>query len=169
MAEPTPAPAKKGGGKKKLVYGIVCLVCMAAGSLAPKMLSADSGEKKADKKPVHEHTTNLVFGDVVVNLAEERMSRYLRVKIVLKVVGPEEEKEGQLLLAKHKPAMKSWLIAHLAGKSLKEVSGTQGVKKLHREILEKFEEMMEPEPGHKGKAHDHLILKDIMFEEYVVQ
>jgi flagellar basal body-associated protein FliL len=168
MADPTPA-TKKGGSKKKIVYALVCLACMAAGSLAPMFIKANPSEKKEEKKVVHEPTTNLLFGEVVVNLAEERMSRYLRVKIVLKVVGPEDEKEGQALLAKYKPAMKSWLIAHLAGKSLKEVSGTAGVKKLHREILEKFEEMLEPEPGQHVKPKERLILKDVMFEEYVVQ
>jgi flagellar basal body-associated protein FliL len=97
---------------------------------------------------------------MVVNLADERAMRYLRVKLAV-LVDADKEKEVSDLLTKKKPAVKSKLISHLAGKTLKDVSGTVGVNRLQREILERFEEVLYPE-GHSP-------LRAILFEEYVVQ
>ena len=50
--------------------------------------------KKAEAKPKKEsdhHTISIPFGDVVVNLAEDRMQQYLQVKVALKV---EDDEEG---------------------------------------------------------------------------
>ena len=102
----------------------------------------------------------MAFGDGVVNLAEERMTRYLRIKIVL-AVDEEQEKVATEHITKHKAAMKNWLIGHLSGKSLKDVTGTSGVKRLQREIMDRFEEMLYPD----GEGH----LRDVLFEEFVVQ
>jgi len=132
---------------------------------------AEGESGKKTKKPVsHGPSCNVPFGDVVVNLADDRMSRYLRLKIILKVEGITDEKIGVEHLATFKPVMKNWLIGHLAGKSLKEISGTMGVKKLQREILEKFEEIMAAEQeGHGSGSKVHMHLKEILFEDYVVQ
>jgi flagellar basal body-associated protein FliL len=82
------------------------------------------------------------------------------VKIVLEFEA-EAEKEATEKVTKQKAAMKSWLIGHLAGKTLKDVAGTQGVNRLQREMLEKFEDMLYP--GGHGP------LRNVLFEEYVVQ
>jgi flagellar FliL protein len=100
------------------------------------------------------------FGDVAVNLAEGRMTRYLRVKIVLMVERGEAEKFTKNM-EKRKPVIKDWLISHLSGKTLKDVGGTVGVKRIQREIHERFEELLYPhgEPKHF----------EVLFEEFVVQ
>jgi flagellar basal body-associated protein FliL len=157
-ASPTPS-APAGGGKKKFLWIIVCLVCIVGGAALP-MVTDVSSMKGKEEKPKKVKTAPVPFGDVVVNLSEERMTRYLRVKIVL-LVDEEQEHHISEHLPKIKAAMKNWLISHLAGKTLKDVSGTVGVKRLQREILEKFEEMM----SHDGDSHLH----DILFEEFTVQ
>jgi flagellar FliL protein len=97
---------------------------------------------------------------VVVNLNEERMSRYLRVKLVL-AVDAEQEKAANEHLAKHKAQLKNWLIGHLSGKSIKDVAGSVGVKRMQREILEHFEDVLYPD----GDGP----LREVLFEEFVVQ
>jgi flagellar basal body-associated protein FliL len=155
------APAAKKGGK--LVILIVCVICVVAGAALPMVvdLSGVVGGKKADKKEKGEPKTVVVpFSEVVVNLSEERMSRYLRVKIAV-LVDAEHEAEMTEALTKHKAAVKSKIISHIAGKTLKDVSGTSGVTRMQRELLERFEDVLSPD----GEGH----VRGVLFEEYVVQ
>lgn len=152
-------------GKRKLVMAIVCIVCIGAGAALPMVLDVGKlfGKSKDDGKEKSHGPANTAivpFSDVVVNLAEERMNRYLRLKIAV-LVAHEEEKEITELIAKKKVAMKSVIISHLAGKTLKDVSGSVGVNRLQREILEKLDDVLFPE-GHSK-------LRGVVFEEYVVQ
>lgn len=162
-AAPAAPPAKKG---KKLVFIVVCLVFAAGGAAVPMVVDVKSmlgkSEGEGGKKKGHAEAKQVAvpFGDAVVNLAEERMTRYLRLKIVL-MVDAEHEKEATERLTEKKAPMKSWLISHLAGKTLKDVSGTVGVNRLQREILERFEDILYPD----GEGY----LKGVLFEEFVVQ
>ena len=175
MSDMNHGPKKSGKGKLMLI--VVALASIGGGAAMPMVMAKgkteEGGEVAAkDKKKTAAHgpSCNVPFGDVVVNLADDRMSRYLRLKIILKCEGVADEKVGVEHLAAFKPVMKNWLIGHLAGKSLKEISGTMGVKKLQREILEKFEEIMAAEQeGHGSHSKVHLHLQEILFEDYVVQ
>jgi flagellar basal body-associated protein FliL len=176
----TPAPAPAAAGKKKFPIALLALPLLAAGAGAavplvvdvPAMMgmkkdedpdAAANAAAKAKKKKQHahaEHLASVAVGDVAVNLAEERMTRFLRVKIALQC---EHSAEGKLheLVEKNKAALKSWAIGHLAGKSLKEVSGTVAIHRLQREMLERFDEMLFPD----GESP----LRAVLFEEYLVQ
>jgi flagellar FliL protein len=156
-----PAPKKK---IKKLLVAVVCLVFPLAGAAAPMLVNGsslfakskeDKGKEKKDAK-----TAIVPFGDVVVNLSEDRLQRYLRIKVAV-LVDAEAEKEVTELLTKKKAAVKNAMIAHLAGKSLKDVSGSVGVTRMQRELLERVEDVLYPE----GNGH----IKSVLFEEYVVQ
>ncbi len=170
MSAPTapaaPAQAAPKGGRKLLVLIVVGLVCSAAGAAVPMVidvpgLSKGSHKEEGKGKDQTEAATATVpFGEVVVNLAEERMQRYLRVKIAVLVDG-SAEKEVTELLTKHKAAVKSKLIGHIAGKTLKDVSGSVGVARLQRELLERIEDVLYP----NGGGH----VRSVLFEEYVVQ
>jgi flagellar basal body-associated protein FliL len=154
-------PRRKG---RKLIPIVVCLVCIGAGAAVPMVVNVPQmfGKTKAEPK-VKNNPDDLVivpFGDVVVNLAEERMTRYLRLKLAV-LVEVENEKDVTDRLTKLKAAVKSKLIGYLSGKTLKDVSGSVGVNRLQREVLEQFEEVLYP------TGHSHI--KAVMFEEYVVQ
>lgn len=171
MSEPTAntaAPAKK---KSKLPLLIACVISLGGGAAFPMFVnvpallgSQKDGEKpKAKPKAEGEPKTVTIPFDAtgtVVNLAEERATRYLKLKLAL-VVDAEAEKEVTEKLAKKKPAMKSWLLIHLAGKTLKDVQGSVGASRVQREILERFEDTLYPD-GHGA-------LRAVLFEEYVVQ
>ncbi|QEL13312.1 flagellar basal body-associated FliL family protein [Limnoglobus roseus] len=172
-AAPAPAAKKKGGKGKFLIAAVLSI---AAGGALPMFVNVPAllgktaeaseehatGHVKPKKKAAHaeEKLAPVPFGDVVVNLAEERMTRYLKLKIVLMV---EEEAEATVttMLEKKKSAMKSWMISHLSGKTVKDVQFTVGVNRVQREILERFEDILYP--------NGHGALKNIVFEEYLVQ
>mgnify|MGYP002382429692 CR=1 FL=1 len=163
MSAPAAAPSASTAGKKrgKLPLIIVAVVCLGGGAAVPMFVPMPGAGAKAEAKP--KKPANYVavpVGDVVVNLAEDRMNRYLRTKIAVKV-DAEDEKTVTALVTKHKAALKSKLITYLAGKTLKDVSGSVGVNKLSREILEKFDDILYPDGDSK--------VKEILFEEYVVQ
>jgi flagellar protein FliL len=167
--EQSHAPAKRG---KKLALIVVALLSISAGAATPMVVDVkglmgktSEGEhgKETKKKKKHghdEHIAVIPFGDVVVNLSEERMTRYLRLKIVVTVDEAYESKATHAI-EKQKAGLKTWIIGHVAGKTLKDVSGTVGVNRLQREIFERFEDTLYP--GGDGP------LRDVLFEEYVVQ
>jgi len=169
---PTTAATPTKKGKGKMMWIVVCVLCIGGGAAVPMFVNLPAllgkggedpeAEKKKKKKHGEEKLVSVPFTDAVVNLADDRMTRYLRVKIVL-LTDEEHEKELTELITKHKAAMKSWMISHLAGKTLKDVSGTLGVNRTQREMLERFEEMLYPD------SHGHGHLKNVLFEEYVVQ
>lgn len=168
IAAPAPAAGSAGAAPRKrgklLLLVVLAVACVGGGAAVPMVVNVPAllgKDGKAKAKPKTDLTTAAVpFGDLVVNLSEDRMTRYLRVKIALKVEG-EDEKAITALVAKHKAAMKSKLIGHLAGKGMKDVGGSVGVSKLQREILEKFDDILYPDGDSK--------LKEVLFEEFVVQ
>jgi flagellar FliL protein len=162
------APAKK----SKLPLVIACVLSIGGGVAVPMFVNVPAllgntkeGEKpKAKPKGDGEGKTVIIpFSEkegTVVNLAEERATRYLKVKLALSV-DADAEKEVLKKLDGKKTEMKSWLLIHLAGKTLKDVSGSVGASRVQREILERFEDILYPD-GHGS-------LRAVLFEEYVVQ
>jgi flagellar basal body-associated protein FliL len=149
---------------KKILLVAVCIFCPLLGGALPMVVNVPAmvGKSKEEKgKKKEESKTAVVpFGEVVVNLSEGSLQRYLRIKVAV-LVDEEAEKEVELLLTKKKAAVKSAMIAHLAGKTLKDVSGSVGVTRMQRELLERVEDVLYPE-GHSQ-------IKSVLFEEYVVQ
>ena len=100
------------------------------------------------------------FGDVVVNLGEDRLNRFLRVKIMI-AVNETDVKEVTELLTKQKAFLKSWLIGYLSDQPTQEVGRKVGVNRLRREIREQFNAMLYP------NGEEPIV--DILFDEFVVQ
>jgi flagellar basal body-associated protein FliL len=163
---PTPAAADAAPKKKskKLLIIAVCLIFTGAGAAFPMLVNVpalfakskdDKGKEKKDAK-----TAIVPFGDLTVNLSEDRLQRYLRVKVAV-LVEADAEKEVTEMVTKKKAAVKSAMIAHLAGKTVKDVSGSSGVTRTQRELLERMEDVLYPDGGSR--------IKSVLFEEYVVQ
>lgn len=164
-AENAPAPAAKKGGMSGLIVVVVVGVLACAGGFAVPLLW-DSASHGFAARADHEaegpagKSVFVTFGEVVVNLAEERLTRYLRVKIIL-VVDGSQEKSVSALVQRNRAILKSWLISHLSDKNLSEVSGANGVNRLRREIQDQFNNLLFPDGSEK--------IRDILFEEFVVQ
>lgn len=151
------APPKKKGGL--IVLAIVGLVAAAAGFAVPRLLPSD-GSHSATPETKAVKPALVPFGEVVVSLGEERLTRYLRTKIILVVEG-SKEKDIKEHLEKQKPYLKSWLIGYLSDLTLGEVSRLAGVNRLRREIRDQFNAMLWPDG-------QELVL-DVLFDEFVVQ
>jgi flagellar protein FliL len=162
----TEAPAKGGGRMTWIAFGVCGLLALAAGGAVPYFLLHAPSQDGHDKEDKHHGQGASVkhayvsFGEAIVNLNEDRLTRYLKVKILL-VADASEDKPLTELIQKKKPILKNWLIAHLSDKSLQEVSGASGVNKLRREIWHQFNSELYPDGSEK--------ILDIFFEEFVVQ
>jgi flagellar basal body-associated protein FliL len=102
------------------------------------------------------------FGNVVVNLNEGRMNRYLRLGITMMVEGsPKDEKEFGDTLEKKKSLLTNWLLSYLADMSMEDVRGAAGQNRLRREIQNAFNETLFPD----GDDRIH----ELLFEEFSIQ
>jgi flagellar basal body-associated protein FliL len=168
------APRTKRSMKGWILMAVTGLVSAGAGFAVPQMLGGsthhaaeESGHghdaadpKKDDKKHVRMAMACIPFGDVVANLDDNRMMRYVRAKFSLAV----EEKEVepvQRLVEENKTVLKNWLIGYLQNKQIDEVRGTEGFNRVRREIQERFNEMLFP----NGEAK----VKEVLFDEFNVQ
>jgi len=162
MANETAGPPKA-GNKSMLIWVLLAVVAIAAGAALPwvfgsQIKDALSQPKKAET-PKNRHAA-IPFDDVVVNLGEEKLNRYLRVKLMI-AVEESEAHEVTELVTKQKAFLKSWLICHLSDQSSQEVTRRASVNRLRREICDHFNEMLYP--------HGEGKIVDILFDMFVVQ
>lgn len=164
--EKAETPSKGGGRMMWIVLSVCGLLALAAGGAVPYfLLHAPAPNPHPAEEEHHGHgpaakQAYVQFGEAVVNLNEDRLTRYLKVKILL-VADAHDEKPLTELVQKKKPILKNWLIAYLSDKSLQEVSGASGMNKLRREIWHQFNTELYSDGSEK--------ILDIFFEEFMVQ
>lgn len=146
-----------------MLPAVICIAAAAGGFAVPIVLDMKSvgaaGNKSAEKAETHPALVS--FGEhVVVNLAEERLSRYLRVRLLL-VVDTGDESAVSERLEKKKSFLKSWLLSYLADQTVQGISGAAGQNRIRREIRDHFNAMLFPNEAEK--------INDILFEEFNVQ
>jgi flagellar FliL protein len=168
MANEKAEKPTKGSGTRMIwpLFLACALVALAAGAALPYFfLHAPAQDHNGTQDGPHARNSltkhaYVPFGELIVNLNEERLTRYLKVKLLL-VSDAREEKALGDLVQKKKPLLRNWLIAHLSDKSLQEISGAAGMNKLRREIWHQFNAELYPDGSEK--------ILDIFFEEFVVQ
>jgi len=155
------APAKK----RSSIWLLTVVVCIAAagGGFAVPMFLGGTGTKR--EKQSTENTESqpalVSFGEpVIVNLAEERLSRYLRVRLML-VIEPAEEKAVADRMQKKKSFLRNWLLSYLSDQTVQGIIGGSGQNRIRREIRDQFNALLFPDGAEK--------IIDILFEEFNVQ
>lgn len=164
-----------------MAFVVLALIALGGGAATPWLLPSNGGTheedghdkthgsghgaaaKKKKGKPGESNEPKqavLPFGDVIVNLGEERLNRYLRAKILL-VVDEEQTKEVTELLAKQKPFLKSWLLSYLSDQTVSDVSRAAGQNRLRREIRDHF--------NHKLFSDGSEKVLDVLMDEFMVQ
>lgn len=160
-----PAPPK-GRMKGILVTVVVGLVSAGTGFVVPRLFS---GSLAAMSKSAPEHEEKgqpglkfgfVPFDQVVVNVNEQRLSRFLRIKLIIVVDQADEKSIGELV-TKNKAILKNWLISHLSDKGMQDVTGAVGINRARREIQDQFNYLLFPDGSEK--------IRDILFEEFNVQ
>ena len=168
--EASEAAAPRAGGKRAwIVVVIIALFSAGAGFAVPQFLgsaseASDSAEathgSKKGNKDGESGIACVPFGDVVANLDDNRMMRYVRAKFSL-AVEKRESQSVQHVIEENKTILKNWLIGYLQNKQIEEVRGTEGFNRVRREIQEQFNQMLFAEGDER--------IKEILFEEFNVQ
>jgi flagellar protein FliL len=161
MANETAAPPK-GGSKGLIVWVLLALVAVGGGAALPFYFGR-SHEAHPPKKiePVKNKQIAIPFGDpLAVNLGEDRLNRFLRVKFLV-AVEEADAHEVTDLMTKQKAFLKSWLISYLSDQPLAEVGRRVGVNRIRREMRDQFNATLFPNGEEK--------ILDILFDEFLVQ
>jgi flagellar FliL protein len=161
MATEEAAP-RKSGKRGMLVLLVVAVLAVGGGASLPWLLG-NHGQDAHSQKPKDRSKVKqaaVPFGDVVVNLGEDRLNRFLRVKIMVAIEEPDT-KEVTELIEHQRAFLKSWLIGYLSDQSTQEVTRKAGVNRIRREIRDQFNAHLFPEGEEK--------IIDILFDEFVVQ
>lgn len=157
--EAEPAPKK---GKGLIFWILLAVFALASGAAVPWILASRPSEAPAPKKaePQKSKLVAIPFDDVQVNLSDDRLNRFLRLKLLIAVEEPDT-REVTELLTKQKPFLRSWLISHLSDQSSQEVSRRVGVNRLRREIRDQFNAMLFPAGEEK--------IADVLVDSFLVQ
>jgi len=100
------------------------------------------------------------FGETLVNLDDNRLSRYLRVKIALQVDKNQQDSITEIIEAR-KIVLKNWLLGYLSDRDMEEIRGAAGQNRLRREIHNYFNATLFPD------GYDRI--HDVLFAEFNVQ
>jgi flagellar protein FliL len=164
MSTEAAAPPAKTGRRSWIVWILIALVAIGVGGALPWVLGGSlGGDHAANKKKTESpknQLTAIPFDDVVVNLGDEKLNRYLRVKLMI-AVEESDSREVTEMVTKQKPFLKNWLICHLSEQSSQEVSRRLNVNRIRREICDQFNVILFP--SGEGK------IVDILFDMFVVQ
>lgn len=165
------AAPKKGGSP--IPYLVVGMLGVGLGIAVPLLLPPSKGDTEPKKDQPDElapyngkipesKSAYIPFSEdsIVVNINDERMTRFLSLNFSLKVAKEDLEEIQELLTEKHTP-LKSWLITHLAQYSLEDIRGPAGQNRVRREIRDHFNSFLFPEKGDR--------IFEVPFSEFAVQ
>ncbi len=161
------AAPKKGG---KLAWIGVGLVAGGVGFATPYILpeSMRPAPKVEEAPPesavplraAQSRPAYIEFGEVVVNLDEGRLNRYLRVSMTLQVDELQQLEISQKVDAS-RAVLKSWLLSYLSDKDMEEIRGAAGQNRLRREIQDHFNTVLFPD------GYDRI--HEVLFQEFNIQ
>lgn len=162
MATPQQTPEPVAEPPRRSLVGLMAMILVplmtgGLGAAIPWWIATQ------ERKPVEAgklETTVISFGEVVANLSEGKMNRYLRLRISL-LIGKEDQLELEKQLVVDGPLIKNWMLSHLSDKSLEDIRGKSGQNMLRREILDQFNRTV----ARNGKDR----VFDVLFEEFNVQ
>ncbi|MGI9519875.1 MAG: flagellar basal body-associated FliL family protein [Pirellulaceae bacterium] len=165
-AETQATEEKSGGGIISLVLWVFVAVAAIGGGFATPYLvdsfqsPADTSESTASSRDNAEPPALVEFGEVVVNLNESRLNRYLRLNISL-LVNQSEQLAVQKSVEENQPILKSWLLSYLADKRMDDIRGATGQNRLRREIQSQFNSVMFP--------GDEPRINNVLFQDFNIQ
>lgn len=143
-----------------VLWGFVGILAMAAGVAVPFLVSLKSLPvlSKVFGPATGQNTAYVDKFDVVVNIKEGNGNRFLKVRILLVMDGPQKVNDD--LIDKHKPFLKDWLISYLSDKSFKDLQGKAAQNRIRREIKVYFNDRISPDGSEK--------ISDILFAEFQI-
>lgn len=164
------APAKKKG--LGLMFFVFCGLAVAGGGMFPLGYDlvyppAPVGDHAEDHEgsphtdlPEPTESTFIPFGEVVANLNDTELARFLRMKILLEV-NSEYSSQVSALLPEQQAPLKNWMLGMIADKRLEEVQGGVNQARLRREIRDRFNAYLNMDGAEP--------VIDVLFEEFNIQ
>jgi len=157
-------------GRTRVLF-VVLMVGAALSAAGGGYLAARSatrfGSAAADKKSAHTSEGRfkkheyVSFGTAVVNLAEGRLTRYLKVSIVLEVGKKDAKKVKEIVKGNTKAVLKHWLISYLSDLKLDDVKGSQSLSRIRTRVKEGFNRLL--------REHRSVSVEKVLFKEFSVQ
>jgi len=138
---PPEAAEPQGSGKvKMLLAGVITLLIIPLASylIFAVVVAPMWGKAEAEEEPSVKFGKMHDLPALIVNLAESRGTRYLKVKISLEMSKPSLEEE----LNERSPQISDLLIDVLSTKTITDVSNREGRIRLKREALEKINDLL---------------------------
>jgi flagellar basal body-associated protein FliL len=132
------------------------LAARSAGGFGSSSNGALSGARGRFEK--HEFVK---FGTAVVNLAEGKLTRYLKVTLVLEVEKKHAGKVKKVMEGNTRSVFQHWLISYLSDLKLEDVKGAQSISRIRSRICEGFNKLLQ-------KNHATTI-ENVLFREFSVQ
>ena len=152
-------PKGGGGGLKWVIIGVVALLVLGGGGAGAWFFL--SGDAKSEKpKPTEKEQVAALAGPIIslepfiVNLADPKGKRYLKVKLEMELTNKVTEKE----LRKRMPQVRDQIILSLSSKSYQQVKGVPGKNVLRDELTARTNSILK-----LGKV------KKVYFTDFVVQ
>ena len=140
-----------------VVIGLGLAVWLTGGEL-PLAGSSGGQQENQMKEPRYAYVT---FGPTLVNLAEGRLTRYLKVSIALQVRQKSARTVKDIVSGSRKAVFRNWLIIQLSDLKLEDVKGSSSVDRLRNEILTGFNRLL--------SRYCEARVEDVLFEEFNVQ
>jgi flagellar basal body-associated protein FliL len=145
-----------------LLVAVVSGVLVAMSATGGPRSEAEEAQAAAEEQAPQKGWVE--FGSIVANLNEVRMTRYLKVTIVLEVPTEDVPKLQQIMTGGGKAVFQDWLTEYLSELSLEEVRGAPNIQALRREIQAGFRSILkEYNPEIDAEK------VEVLFTEYNVQ
>lgn len=150
----------KSGMMKSIVISLVVgLVCGGLGFGFATMMPTDDGSEEPVEAEVAAPAF-IPFGEVVANLQDGRMTRYLRLSITLQVDG-EKEIDATAAVEEKKAILRNWILGYMSDLTLTDINGRTGQNRIRRDTQNQFNDILSPDGTD--------VVRDILFEEFTIQ
>ncbi|MTI69475.1 MAG: flagellar basal body-associated FliL family protein [Firmicutes bacterium] len=144
--------AENKNSKLKIIIPLIVVVILAA--VAGYLYIATNTFENINLFEKKETSYNYEVGQIVVNLKNDRINRYLKTKIVLSYSNEDDEK----VLEKRKFQIKDIIIKILRDKEIDDIKTVEKTDALKTEIREKV-----------NVIFDKNIIKDVYITDFMVQ
>ena len=150
--------------KKSLIIGIIVGVLALGSGAAVPLVSRMNAHAEAPEAEVNTKVDPkralIPFDAIVVNVADGRFTRYLRIKITL-VVDVKDELGAKEAIEREKPFLQTWVLGYLQDRTMEQLHGTAGMNRVRREVRDEFNRHLYPDGPEK--------IKDVLLPEYNFQ
>ena len=143
-----------------LVSAILGFICGGLGFFVFTTLSSMNDADASDVTEVDKGPAFVEFGEVIVNLEDARMSRYLSIGLTLQVYADDEEQVTADVELQN-AVMRNWLIGYLSDLQLEDIRGGGSQNRIRRDILNSFNDILAPDGTD--------VVQEVLFDKFTVQ